>query len=125
MSQTSRSGGPYFSEVEKIPFASETAPGSESQRKDLAFRWYDPEQIVLVTRNCLNCHTGPGERVVNEGGHQPGSDFELVSRLRGEVRHNFHRTNQGANAEITPERLYRQEREPTLLRVTPRRVRRV
>ena len=64
-----------------------------------------PDEVVLVTRNCLGCHTGPDERTVNIGGHTPGSaDFELVSWLSGEVRHNFHRTNQGANAEISTNR---------------------
>ena len=63
-----------------------------------------PGEIVLVTSNCLGCHTGPGEREVNVGGHTPGSDFELVSWLSGEVRHNFHRTDQGENAKITAAR---------------------
>lgn len=63
-----------------------------------------PGEIVDVTRNCLNCHTGPGEKIVNVAGHTPGSDFELVTWLSGEVRHNFHRTKQGANAELTPDR---------------------
>ena len=63
-----------------------------------------PAEIVSVTSNCLSCHTGPGEKIVNLGGHTPGSDSELVSWLGGEVRHNFHRTDQGANAKITPER---------------------
>ena len=63
-----------------------------------------PEEIVSVTRNCLGCHTGPGEKIVNVGEHTPGSAFELVSWLGGEVRHNFHRTRQGANAALTTER---------------------
>ncbi len=63
-----------------------------------------PDDIVSVTRNCLGCHTGPGEKIVNVGGHSPGSEFELVSWLDGEVRHNFHRTNQGGNDEIAIER---------------------
>lgn len=64
----------------------------------------NPAEIVSVTSNCLGCHTGPGEQIVNVGGHTPGSNFELVSWLSGEVRHNFHRTGQGANAQITAER---------------------
>ena len=63
-----------------------------------------PSNIYAVASNCLQCHRGPSERVVNEGGHTPGSEFELVSWLGGEVRHNFHRTGQGANGELTPER---------------------
>ena len=63
-----------------------------------------PSNIAAVTSNCLDCHTGPGDRIVNEGGHTAGSDFDLPRWLAGEVRHNFHRTNQGENAEITAER---------------------
>jgi hypothetical protein len=63
-----------------------------------------PGNIAAVTSNCLDCHTGPGDRIVNEGGHTAGSDFDLPRWLAGEVRHNFHRTNQGQNAEITAER---------------------
>ncbi len=63
-----------------------------------------PSNIYGVASNCLNCHKGPSERVVNIGGHTPGSKFELVSWLQGEVRHNFHRTNQASNAELSRDR---------------------
>jgi hypothetical protein len=90
----------------QIEQAEEEDPAHRAKRiKDAkAAGWLRPDQIVLVTQNCLQCHTGPGEEIVNVGEHPPGSDFELVSRLGGEVRHNFHRTNQGANAATTPER---------------------
>lgn len=56
-----------------------------------------PDQPYLLTQNCFQCHTVPREELVNTGGHAAGSDFELVSRLRGEVRHNFQLSNDEAN----------------------------
>lgn len=61
---------------------------------------YHPGAIVSVTQNCLECHVGPGERIVNVGGHASGSDFELVACFDEYVRHNFHRTNQRENAPL-------------------------
>lgn len=61
-----------------------------------------PDQIYQVAAQCYRCHTVPNERLVNVGGHAAGSDFELVSWLEGEVRHNFARSK--ANAEDPPER---------------------
>lgn len=48
-----------------------------------------PDNIFDVARNCYRCHLGPDERIVNIGGHSPGSRFELVAWSQGEVRHNF------------------------------------
>src|SRR5713101_4798624 len=48
-----------------------------------------PDQIYLVAANCYQCHTVPNEKLVNVGEHKPGSNFELLSWLQGEVRHNF------------------------------------
>ena len=47
------------------------------------------DMIYSIAKNCFACHTVPNEKVVNTGGHQSGSDFELVSWSQGEVRHNF------------------------------------
>lgn len=58
----------------------------------------NPTNLYLVARQCLSCHTTPEEKLVNVGGHKPGSpDFELVSWSQGIVRHNFLRTNGMAN----------------------------
>lgn len=45
--------------------------------------------IYDIATNCFGCHTVPDEKLVNEGGHQAGSDFDLVAWSQGEVRHNF------------------------------------
>ena len=44
--------------------------------------------IYRLAKNCYGCHVVPQEELVNKGGHQPGSDFELVSWSQGEVLHN-------------------------------------
>ncbi len=65
----------------------------------------NPRNLYAVAANCFECHLVPNERLVNEGGHAAGSaDFELVSWLHGEVRHNFLRTDGKSNADNTPER---------------------
>ncbi len=56
-----------------------------------------PDQPYLLAQNCFQCHTVPREELVNTGEHAVGSDFELVSRLRGEVRHNFQLSNDEVN----------------------------
>jgi Cytochrome c554 and c-prime len=45
--------------------------------------------LYEIASNCFSCHTVPNEKVVNVGGHRPGSDFDLVAWSQGEVRHNF------------------------------------
>lgn len=45
--------------------------------------------IYEIATNCFGCHTVPDEKLVNEGGHQAGSDFDLVAWSQGEVRHTF------------------------------------
>jgi hypothetical protein len=45
--------------------------------------------IYELAVNCIACHGVPDETLVNKGGHQPGSDFDLVAWSQGEVRHNF------------------------------------
>jgi hypothetical protein len=47
-----------------------------------------PKAIYQIAKNCLGCHVVPREDLVNKGGHQAGSTFELVSWSQGEVLHN-------------------------------------
>lgn len=61
-----------------------------------------PDMIYAVASRCHQCHTVPNERLVNFGGHKPGSDFELVAWSQGEVRHNYQRSD--SNPESPPER---------------------
>jgi cytochrome c554/c'-like protein len=61
-----------------------------------------PDQIVALAGQCFRCHNVPQEKLVNVGGHQPGSNFELVSWTEGEVRHNF--LNSKTNVEDSPQR---------------------
>ncbi len=56
-----------------------------------------PDQPYLLAKNCFQCHTVPREELVNTGEHAAGSDFDLVSRLRDEVRHNFELSNDEVN----------------------------
>lgn len=63
----------------------------------------NPHNIYLIARQCYDCHTVPNERLVNVGGHLPGSrDFELVAWSQGMVRHNFLQTA-GTNATLSQE----------------------
>lgn len=59
-----------------------------------------PSNYYHVAENCFTCHTVPEEKLVNEGGHKAGSDFELVSWLSGEVRHNMQKSAGKVNEEI-------------------------
>ena len=64
---------------------------------EIAARWKKSEEAGLIrpkmtyqlAKNCFTCHLVPIEKLVNEGGHTAGSDFELVSWSQGEVRHNL------------------------------------
>lgn len=59
-------------------------------------RWADaeangmirPHMLYDLAKNCYSCHVVPQEELVNKGGHEAGSAFELVSWSQGEVRHN-------------------------------------
>lgn len=44
--------------------------------------------LYSVAANCFECHTVPDEKLVNEGGHPSGSDFELVEWSES-IQHNF------------------------------------
>jgi len=62
----------------------------------------NPANLYLIARQCLACHTTPDEKLVNVGGHTPGSrDFELVAWSQGMVRHNFLRTGGTSNGTAT------------------------
>jgi hypothetical protein len=63
-----------------------------------------PGNYYHVAANCFTCHTVPEEKLVNVGGHKAGSDFELVSWLSGEVRHNLQKSAGKVNEEIPAER---------------------
>jgi cytochrome c554/c'-like protein len=71
------------------------------------------EMIDQLAQGCLGCHAVPNEKLVNDGNHKAGSDFDLVAWSQGEVRHNF-ASSPGApdrptNAPASPEqrrRLY-------------------
>lgn len=65
-----------------------------------------PDDLYALARNCFQCHTVPHEKLVNVGGHTPGSDFELVAWSQGKNRHNFMRSKDGkTNQASTPEQL--------------------
>jgi hypothetical protein len=59
-----------------------------------------PDDYYHIAANCFSCHTVPEENLVNTGGHKAGSDFELVSWLSGEVRHNFLKSAGKVNAPV-------------------------
>ncbi len=63
-----------------------------------------PSDIYDLAANCFQCHTVPFEKLVNVGGHTPGSDFELVTWSQGEVRHNFVASKEKSNQEASPAR---------------------
>ena len=79
---------------------------------EVALRWSDAEAAGMIrprmtyrlAKNCLSCHITPREALVNRGGHTPGSPFELVSWLQGEVRHNVWYTDGKENSEASPQR---------------------
>ncbi|NOY00097.1 MAG: hypothetical protein GXP30_10245 [Verrucomicrobia bacterium] len=67
-----------------------------------------PFEVHKVATNCYSCHIVTDEKLVNIGGHSPGStEFELVSWLKGEVRHNFFESKGSTNA-ATPKNRQRQ-----------------
>lgn len=67
----------------------------ERLAKSMANGMIHPDDIYEVAANCYSCHTVPNERIVNQGGHTPGSDFELVTWSQGEIRHNFFSSESG------------------------------
>ncbi len=62
-----------------------------------------PGNVAGMVNQCFKCHTVNDERLVNKGGHNPGSDFEMVAWLEGEIRHNFMKSRGARNASTPPE----------------------
>jgi hypothetical protein len=80
------------------------APDHRKRRveQSIAKGMHRPDQPYALVVMCFGCHNVPEEKLVNVGGHQPGSTFELVSWLEGEVRHNY--ASGARNREDTPDR---------------------
>jgi cytochrome c554/c'-like protein len=57
--------------------------------QSIAKGMHRPDQPYSLVAMCFSCHNVPNEKLVNAGGHQPGSVFETVSWIEGEVRHNY------------------------------------
>ncbi len=78
----------------------------ERRTASIAAGMNNPSNLYLIARQCLNCHTTPDERLVDEGGHPAGSPgFDLVAWSQGTVRHNFVRSDGAINAISSPDRL--------------------
>jgi len=85
--------------------------GQESAA-EIAARWEKaeaagmirPKMTYALAKNCFSCHLVPNEKLVNVGGHTPGSAFELVSWSQGEVRHNTWYNKGTSNPEASIER---------------------
>ena len=56
-----------------------------------------PSAVYSVAKNCFGCHLVPQEKLVNVGGHPPGSEFDLIAWSQGEVRHNVWYTKGKSN----------------------------
>ncbi len=81
--------------------AAKTKRIAEAKEKGMLY----PDDVHNVAANCFSCHIITDEKLVNVGGHPPGSDdFELASWLKGEVRHNFFESKGKANAETSKNR---------------------
>lgn len=62
------------------------------------------DDIYGLGRNCYGCHAGHDEKLVNTGGHTPGTaGFNLLTWTQGEVRHNLLGDEHRGNPEATPE----------------------
>ena len=78
----------------------------ERREASIAAGMNNPSNLYLIARQCLDCHTTPDERLVDEGGHPAGSlGFDLVAWSQGIVRHNFVRSDGAVNAFSSPNRL--------------------
>ncbi len=86
--------------------AASESPEHRAQRwaRSEAVGMIRPSNLYRLAENCYQCHTVPNERLVNQGGHKAGSDFELVAWSQGEVRHNVWFNEGGANSEAGIER---------------------
>lgn len=73
-------------------------------KKSEGYGMIRPNALYKLAKNCYGCHVVPNERLVNVGGHRPGSPFELVSWSQGEVRHNVWYTKGKSNAKASQKR---------------------
>lgn len=75
-------------------FSGKTAQTETKPEKETRWKLADskgmirPSSLYQLAKNCYGCHVVPQEDLVNKGGHNAGSAFELVSWSQGEVRHN-------------------------------------
>jgi len=75
-------------------FSGKTAQTETKTEKETRWKLADskgmirPSSLYQLAKNCYGCHVVPQEDLVNKGGHNAGSAFELVSWSQGEVRHN-------------------------------------
>ena len=75
-------------------FSGKTAQTESKPEKETRWKLADskgmirPSTLYRLAKNCYGCHVVPQEDLVNKGGHNAGSAFELVSWSQGEVRHN-------------------------------------
>lgn len=76
----------------------------DAMKKAEALGLIRPGNIAGMVDRCYACHTVNDEKLVNQGGHNPGSEFEMVAWLEGEVRHNFMKTKGAQNQPTPPER---------------------
>lgn len=63
-----------------------------------------PEDIHSLASECFACHVVSDENLINKTDHPIGQQFELLSWMQGEVRHNFLLSNGTKNAEPAPAR---------------------
>ncbi len=64
-----------------------------------------PRDMYDWARNCYGCHAVADEKLVNTGGHAPGSDFELLAWSQGDIRHNLWYTKTNDEAPKARKRL--------------------
>jgi hypothetical protein len=84
----------------------------QETKAEIAARWQKSEAAGMIrptnyyalAKNCLSCHVVPNEKLVNVGGHNAGSAFELVSWSQGEIRHNVWFNKGASNPEATQPR---------------------
>ncbi len=83
--------GQAFTTLEALRAArSHEIPGHRAQRLESTRNagMIRPAMLHELARNCLQCHVVGNEQLV-AAGHKVASNFELLSWLNGEVRHNF------------------------------------
>lgn len=94
-------GGPGVSREQES-----TSHRNDRLKRSVELGMRNPENIYLIARSCLECHTVPHESLVDHGGHKAGSqDFEFVSWSQGRIRHKFLSGGGQFNAQSTPEEL--------------------